>query len=374
MPENGNAQTPQNAMSDPDSTPSGRPTAREIEAVLEHAGAEWRRRATDALEAALPTLSKRQEAVVHLTYYQKVADPEIAAVLDLGASTDVPVEHRVHQIRKAALDELTDVPLPDATGEWSSTPARIAALLHQAGDRWREKSSAPPSDDALDAAAAILRAATRSHSEDSVPGQGPPERGGAIENPVGTSSRVSPGAKGSPGAKVEPPHTNDRSPVARSSGNRRWAQMAGVGVAAVVVAYLSLWIIGRATVPATYSHASVEAYDDALTMRVRGSSNDAADRSFRAGADALRQAPTSTLGLFPRYDPDDARRAITSFREAYRATDDPFRRARASFFLAKAHLMTGDVEAARRALNQVLDQNVALYRSDAEALLRNLES
>jgi len=99
-----------------------------------------------------------------------------------------------------------------------------------------------------------------------------------------------------------------------------------------------------------------------------------ADQAFRAGADALRQAPTSTWGLFPRYDPDDARRAITSFREAYRTTDDPFRRARASFFLAKAHLMTGDVEAARRALNQVLDQNVALYRSDAEALLRNLES
>lgn len=144
-------------------------------------------------------------------------------------------------------------------------------------------------------------------------------------------------------------------------------------VAAVVVAYLSLWVVGRATVPETYSYASVEAYDDALTMRVRGG-NDAADRSFREGADALLQAPTSTWGLFPRYDSDDARRAITSFREAYRATEDPFRRARASFFLAKAHLMTGDVEAARQALQQVLDQNVAVYRSDAEALLRHLES
>ena len=187
--------TPQNAMSDLDSTPSGRPTAREIEAVLEYAGAAWRRRATDALEAALPTLSRRQEAVVHLTYYQKVADPDIAAVLDLDASPNMPVEQRVHQIRRAALDKLTDVPLPDVTGEWPSTPARIAALLHQAGDRWRERRSAPPSDDALDAAAAVLQGATARTAEDPVHGEVPHERGGAAADPVGTSSPASPGAK-----------------------------------------------------------------------------------------------------------------------------------------------------------------------------------
>ena len=58
---------------------------------------------------------------------------------------------------------------------------------------------------------------------------------------------------------------------------------------------------------------------------------------------------------------------------AYRGTHDPFQRAEASFFRAKAALMIGDTNLATRWLRICLAQRVEDYNADARALLKELE-
>ena len=62
----------------------------------------------------------------------------------------------------------------------------------------------------------------------------------------------------------------------------------------------------------------------------------------------------------------------TQLESAFEGTSDPFQRAEAAFFLAKAHLMKADTEQAQQWLNQALEQQVADYRDEATALLNQL--
>lgn len=149
-------------------------------------------------------------------------------------------------------------------------------------------------------------------------------------------------------------------------------------VAAVVVIglYGVLWGVSQATTPATYTLASLDPYASdlaVLTAPVRSANTSSTDptKSLAQGLNALQAAPTSTLGLFPQHDPTHVQDALAHLTRAYTETDDPILNVTAAFFIAKAHLMLGDMETARSYLQDVAQRNT-VYSDDAQALLATI--
>lgn len=149
-------------------------------------------------------------------------------------------------------------------------------------------------------------------------------------------------------------------------------------VAAVVVIglYGVLWGVSQATTPVTHTLASLDPYASdlaVLTAPVRSANTSSTDptQSLAQGLNALQAAPTSTLGLFPQHDPAHVQDALAHLNQAYTETDDPILNVTAAFFIAKAHLMLGDVEAARSHLQDVAQRNT-VYSDDAQALLAEI--
>jgi hypothetical protein len=145
----------------------------------------------------------------------------------------------------------------------------------------------------------------------------------------------------------------------------------GRGVLALLVLYGVLWMTGRATMPDTYALASLEGFEevvDAYAAEVRAGSLD----DHALGFEALQRATRRPLGLFPHYDVASVQRAVRSLTRAYEGTPDPAQRAELAFFLAKAHLMKGDVPAAQSWLETVRILKTTAYRTEAEALLERL--
>ncbi|MEM1269578.1 MAG: hypothetical protein AAGI08_05965 [Bacteroidota bacterium] len=160
----------------------------------------------------------------------------------------------------------------------------------------------------------------------------------------------------------------------RAQATIQWLAPLRYAVAATVLlgaVYGGLWGIGQATMPASYGLAAIDSDAPAFASAVRGESEASA---FEQGTVSLLAAPTSTLGLFPRYDQDAATRAASSFERAYAEAAGPFDRAEAAFFAGKAYLMQDDRTEASRWLQLVLDQNVADYRDEAAALLAELNT
>jgi predicted negative regulator of RcsB-dependent stress response len=107
------------------------------------------------------------------------------------------------------------------------------------------------------------------------------------------------------------------------------------------------------------SNQMVESY---YSTNTRGASPPSAD-TMRAGTlylDALatlRDARTSTLGLFPSYDADALDRAEAQLRQVLNRTDqDSFLALEAQFYLGKAYLAQGRVDAARTRFETVVER------------------
>lgn len=151
-----------------------------------------------------------------------------------------------------------------------------------------------------------------------------------------------------------------------------WAVAATIVLLAL---YGILWFASRATLSESYSLASVseDPYESRLIETVRRSENGPRG-DFERGAAALLAAPRSTLGLFPHYDPVQADSAVLYLERAFEATTEAFQRAEIAFFLGKAYLMHENTTAARDWLNRSLDQNVSVYREDAQELLVALDT
>lgn len=173
-----------------------------------------------------------------------------------------------------------------------------------------------------------------------------------------------------PPKKTPPPEA----PPARKSRltflrRRRTLWMA----AAVVVLYGVLWQGGRQLTGDTFEAASLQGQEASLLSAVR-SSERRGDTAFIEGATALLDAPTSVLGLFPRYSQERATTAARELERAFLALTDPFQRAETAFYIAKAHLMLGDPDTARRWLQTADEQGVVDFQDDIARVLSALEA
>jgi len=132
----------------------------------------------------------------------------------------------------------------------------------------------------------------------------------------------------------------------------RWVAAAVVLVAAL---YGGLYGVSRATQSDIERLALVDASEtriEGYTLTTRGASaTGAADTSGALYLDALRtlqESRESTLGLFPRYNPDKLTRAEELLQQVIeREGARSFLRVEAYFFLGKVHLAQGNIEAAR---------------------------
>lgn len=113
----------------------------------------------------------------------------------------------------------------------------------------------------------------------------------------------------------------------------------------------------------------VPAEFEGLRLRgVDGEVNPVIDR-YAEGLETLHGARSTTLGLFPSYDPDELNRATTLLEEAAALgePDDPIV-LEAWFVIGKIRLYQGDNEAARQAFQTVVDQQ-GPSAPDAQRLL-----
>jgi len=98
------------------------------------------------------------------------------------------------------------------------------------------------------------------------------------------------------------------------------------------------------------------------------------DRLFLQALGSLREARTTTLGLFPRYADRPLDASMSLLRDVVdREPTGSFLGLEARFFLAKAHLAQDDPEAARRHL-QVLARRDNRRAAEAVRLLQDLQA
>jgi hypothetical protein len=124
------------------------------------------------------------------------------------------------------------------------------------------------------------------------------------------------------------------------------------------------------------SSQMVESYYDTTTRSAvptdRSDTQDAGALYLDALA-TLRNARSSTLGLFPEYAPDSLEQAATRLRGVLQQTDDgAFLALEARFYLAKAQLAQGRVDAARANLKRVVEQE-GRQADAAYEMLRTLQ-
>lgn len=314
--------------------------------LLQRIGRHWQTDLKPRLDEALRTLPDEDAQIVHLSVYQEVSDDEIAALLEMPGGRKA-----VAARRRAAVRRLTDGDgVQDLEGE------QVEALLRLAGEAWRTAATDALSDEDRTAA---TRAMTRALRQRGVSTSAPAHDERARANDSGDAP------------------TADR-PARRRGRTGAWRtplRAAALVCIVLLTLYGGLWLAGRAMLPDTHPLASVEGYEAVLrgTVRSDDGTPDSGD-AFAEGAEALRAAPESTWGLFPRYDRDTVQRAIESLAHAFASANDPFERARAAFFLGKAYLMLDNPTAARWWLQRCVEQDVAAYRDDAQTLLRRLDT
>lgn len=132
----------------------------------------------------------------------------------------------------------------------------------------------------------------------------------------------------------------------------RWAVAA---VLVVAVLYGGLFVVSYATQTETERLALVDASEievEGYELNTRGSQEPldslSTDTLYLEALYTLREARTTTLGLFPRYDQEKLDQAEELLRHVIeREADDSFLQHEAYFFLGKVHLAQGEIEAAR---------------------------
>jgi len=185
--------------------------------------------------------------------------------------------------------------------------------------------------------------------------------------------------------------------LARSSADRDGASVRSLvdqvlalplavrGLGAVVVVllgtYVGLFVAGTASQSPLDRLATVEvseqmmdSYYSSPTTRSASPSSDTAQvgRLYLDALSTLRGARTSTLGLFPGYDSTALRRAETQLNRVLDRTEaDSFLALEAQFYLGKAYLAQGRVDAARQRFETVVE-NEGRRAEEARRILREL--
>ena len=168
------------------------------------------------------------------------------------------------------------------------------------------------------------------------------------------------------------PDDNALQEEASSSASRppgRWRIAGKVGYAAVallvgLVLYGALFAAGRLSqskmerlAVVEEERLRVEGYGPGETRPGASTAADSTglDQRYLRGLRLLRAARTTTLGLFPRYDPATLRRAQRSLEAVAReAEPGSFMQLEALFFLGKVRLAQGDKAGATEALRNVV--------------------
>lgn len=173
----------------------------------------------------------------------------------------------------------------------------------------------------------------------------------------------------------------DREPARIYQLAGRWSRRAAVAALVLAVLYGVLFWAGRAAQPETERLAAlseeelaVEGYS--LRTRSKAETLDSAsvDAVYLRGLGALREARTTTLGLFPRYDEENLQQAEQMMEEVVsRAKPDSFLQLEAYYFLGKARLAQGKVAEARQAFQEVV-AGQGRKTSEAQSILKELES
>lgn len=182
-----------------------------------------------------------------------------------------------------------------------------------------------------------------------------------------------------------PPSGADRPDEAGVEGRARRSRVVGWAAATAVLGlaalYGVLYVGSRLAQPETARLAAL----DADEMDVEGYSlQSAGSRAAGGGAspDALylralghlREAPVSTLGLFPRYDEGELERAATLLARVGReAEPGSFLQLEAAYYLGKARLAQGDRAGATQALKRVI-AGEGRQASEAAHLLQELHA
>jgi TolA-binding protein len=157
----------------------------------------------------------------------------------------------------------------------------------------------------------------------------------------------------------------------------------GVGAAVVVVlgTYAALFAASTASqspldrlAAVEVSEQMMESYYSSPTTRGLSRSSDTAQAGalYLDALSTLREARTSTLGLFPGYDSTAVQRAEAQLRRVLEQTEpDSFLGLEAQFYLGKAYLAQGRVDAARARFETVVE-NEGRRAEEARRILRDL--
>lgn len=132
----------------------------------------------------------------------------------------------------------------------------------------------------------------------------------------------------------------------------RWAAATAVLVA---VLYIGLYGISRALQSdidrlalVDLSETEIQGYQLTTRGTPRGEGASSNDTRYLQALQTLRDARTSTLGLFPRYDQEQLAQAEQLLQQVVESEEEgSFLQVEASFFLGKVCLAQGNVEAAR---------------------------
>lgn len=166
-------------------------------------------------------------------------------------------------------------------------------------------------------------------------------------------------------------------------GLPRVARLGMAAVVAVVGVYGGLSVASSASqstldrmARVEVSGQMIESYYDTTTRSAvpadRSASQDAGALYLDA-LSTLRNARSTTLGFFPAYAPDSLAKAATGLRSVLDQTEDgAFLALEARFYLAKAQLAQGNVEAARANLKRVVEQE-GRQADAAYEILRTLQ-
>ena len=161
----------------------------------------------------------------------------------------------------------------------------------------------------------------------------------------------------------------------------RLAQYGAVAATLLVVAYGGLYGVSQTTQSTLDRLATVEVSDQVVesyadtNLRSPAPESEASsvDEQYLAALSILRRARTSTLGLFPRYDPDALTLAEQRLGQVLEQVEpDSFLALEAHFYLGKIALAQEDVDAARSHFKTVVKQDGRQAR-EAYDILKTLQ-
>jgi predicted negative regulator of RcsB-dependent stress response len=161
----------------------------------------------------------------------------------------------------------------------------------------------------------------------------------------------------------------------------RLARYGTVAATLLVVAYGGLYGVSQATQSTLDRLAAVEVSDQVVesyadtNLRSPAPESEASsvDEQYLAALSTLRRARTSTLGLFPRYDPDALASAKQRLGQVLEQVEpNSFLALEAHFYLGKIALAQEDVDAARSHFKTVVRQKGRQAR-EAYDILKTLQ-